>query len=133
MKKNLLTILAIVIANIAFSQTPTVDTKKPTMSKEEKIAMKAKQETEMNDALKGAGLDEKQIASAKEIVADATKKSNELKTNNALSDAEKETAKKLISDDKNSKLKALMGDKYKAYNEIRKSQKAAAAPAPKAE
>ena len=54
----------------------------------------------------------------------ATEKSNELKKNTAISDESKDIMKKAINDDKNAKLKEIMGDKYKPWNEIRKKQKA---------
>ena len=41
-------------------------------------------------------------------MAEASKKNSELKKNTNLNDVERETAKKLISDEKNNKLKELM-------------------------
>lgn len=97
------------------------------MTKEEKAAMKAKQDSEYLAAFKGAGLTDEEIASAKAIMSEASKKSSELKKNDQLNDVEKEAAKKQISDEKNDKLKALMGkERYKLYTDIRKKQKEAA-------
>lgn len=96
------------------------------MTKEEKAAMKAKQDSEYLAAFKGAGLTDEEIASAKAIMSEASKKSSELKKNDKLNDVEKEAAKKQISDEKNDKLKALMGkERYKLYTDIRKKQKEA--------
>jgi hypothetical protein len=133
MKKFLLSTIALALFQIGFAQTtasvpvaPATEVSKPKLTKEEKALLKAKQEADLNEALKEAGLDEKQAATAKEILADASKKSNDLKANTALSETEKEDAKKLLNDDKNAKLKAIMGaDKFKAYSTIRKNQKAA--------
>ncbi len=97
------------------------------MTKEEKAAMKAKQDSEYLAAYKGAGLTEEEIVSVKTIMAEASKKNSELKKNTNLNDVERETAKKLISDEKNNKLKELMGkERYKLYTDIRKKQKEAA-------
>ncbi len=142
MKKILFTALSIAcFSAMAVAQTnpagndapvkPATPPAKVEMSKEEKAGYKAKQEADLQEAFKGAGLSEEQIKGAKEIMAEASKKSNELKANDKLSDMEREAAKKLINDEKNGKLKALMGeDKYKMYSEIRKKQKEAASVKP---
>lgn len=115
--------------------TPAVDSAKTApkieLTKEQKALLKAKQEKDLNDALTGAGLNADEVAKAKEIITEASKKSSELKGNTKLADAEKEAAKKAITDDKNAKLKALMGaDRYSTYNDIRKKQKEQAALTP---
>ena len=49
------------------------------MSKEEKKAMRAKQESDVQEALMGAGLTPDQVKTANEILAESSKKSKELK------------------------------------------------------
>ena len=93
--------------------------------KEEKAALKAKSEAEVMQAYKDAGLSDTQIAACKDVVATSNQKSNELKKQTTLTDDEKATAKKIISDEKNAKMKEIMGeDGYRKYNATRKSQKA---------
>ncbi len=129
MKKIVLSVVSIAcFTAYSFAQTTTVAAPlaKPEMTKEEKMAMKAKNEKETSEALTGAGLSAEQIKAANDIMADASHKNKELKANDKLSEEEKGTAKKAINEDKNSKLKVLMGDdKYKVYNGIRKKQKEA--------
>ena len=109
------------------AKTDSVPTSKPVpaaaLTKEEKAMLKAKQDADFNAALKEAELTDEQIAAVKEAVADANKKSKDL-TNAGLSESDFTTAKKLISDQKNAKLKEIMGeDKYRKYNAARKRQK----------
>lgn len=129
MKKIVLSVVSIAcFTAFSFAQTTAAAAPlaKPEMTKEEKMAMKAKNEKDISEALTGAGLSADQIVAAHEIMLEAGKKNKELKANDKLSEEEKDTAKKAINDDKNSKLKALMGDdKYKVYNGIRKKQKEA--------
>ena len=124
MKKYLcLFLIVTATSNFAMAQTETV-AKKPELTKEEKAALKAKQEADVMEAYKEAGLSEEQISKCKDAVAEANKKSNELKKNNALTEEQKTAAKKVISDEKNATLKAIMGaDAYKKYNAARKRQK----------
>ena len=66
------------------------------------------------------------IATVKSAIDQANKQYNEIKNNPALSDEDKASAKKLISDQKNAKLKEIMGaENYSKYNAVRKKQKAA--------
>ncbi len=127
MKKLVFTTIAIAcFSAMTFAQAPATAPSKAEMTKEEKKAMKAKQESDLQEALKGAELTAEQAQSATEIIAAAGKKSKELKDNDKLTAEEKETAKKTINEEKNAKLKELMGaDKYKAYTSIRKKQKEA--------
>ncbi len=132
MKKLVFTTLAIAcFSAISFAQAPAKEVPaaapaRAEMSKEEKKAMRAKQESDVQEALMGAGLTPDQVKTANEILAESSKKSKELKDNATLTPEAKETAKKALGDEKNAKLKALMGDeKYKAYNAIKKKQKEA--------
>jgi hypothetical protein len=130
--KKLVTMMVCIacFSAIPFAQIPPgpgAPPAKAEMTKEEKKAMKAKQESDIQEALTGAGLTEDQVKMAKEIMAESNKKSNEIKSNDKMTNEEKDAAKKVINEEKNNKLKELMGaDKYKVYNEMRKKQKAAA-------
>jgi len=124
MKKYLCFLLVMIaMSNVSIAQTDSM-AKKPELTKEEKAAMKAKQEADVLAAYKEAGLSDEQIAKCKDAVTEANKKSNEVKKNDALSDEQKTAAKKVISDEKNATLKAIMGeDAYRKYNAARKKQK----------
>jgi hypothetical protein len=133
MKKFFLAAFMFTIAAAANAQVDSAKTApaKVELTKEQKALLKAKQEQELNDALTGAGLNSDEFVKAKEIIADASKKSSELKANPKLTDAEKEAVKKTITDEKNLKLKTLMGEeRYRKYNDIRRKQKDAATPTP---
>lgn len=125
MKKISITILmAVLMSTVSFAQTADTTVKKE-LTKEEKAALKAKSEAEVMQAYKDAGLTEAQIAACKEVVAAANQKGKELQKQTSLTDAEKAAAKKVISDEKNAKMKEIMGEEgYRKYNATRKSQKA---------
>ncbi len=128
MKKIILTAFAFVACTIAVN-AQTTDAAKPAMSKEEKAKAKAKQEEDLTATLKELALSDDQSKTVRDILADATKKSNELKAK-SLTDAEKDAEKQKINEEKNGKLKELMGkEKYSQWNAIRKRQKEAAAAA----
>ena len=73
-------------------------------SKEDKAAMKARQEADLNDALKQAGLTADQVKEVKATLDESGKKSMELKNNSTLTDVEKEAARKNLMDEKNASL-----------------------------
>lgn len=97
---------------------------KAELSKEKKAELKKMKEEHLTASFTEAGLSEDQVKQSRAVLEAATEKSNELKKNTALSDESKEVMKKAINDDKNSKLKEIMGEKYKPWSEIRKKQKA---------
>ena len=116
--------MAVLMSTVSFAQTADTTVKKE-LTKEEKAALKAKSEAEVMQAYKDAGLTEAQIAACKEVVAAANQKGKELQKQTSLTDAEKAAAKKVISDEKNAKMKEIMGEEgYRKYNATRKSQKA---------
>ena len=132
MKKLMLTAATIAcITAVSFAQTPVpapaaapAHTEK---TKEEKKAMKAKQEADLKEAYAAAGLSEEQIKSANAIAEETKNKYKALKGNDAITKEEKDAAKKTIYNEKSSKLKELMGsEKYKLYNGVIKKQKEAA-------
>lgn len=124
MKALTLATALLITSSTTFAQTTDTTIVKKELSKEEKAAQKAKSEADLMEAYQAAGLTEAQIASCKEAIADANKKTGEIKKNSELSDADKETAKKAIADQKTARLKEIMGeDAYKKYNAVRKKQK----------
>jgi Spy/CpxP family protein refolding chaperone len=128
MKKILVMLMAsLMVSAITFAQTKdSAQTKE--LTKEEKAALKAKSEADVMQAYKEAGLTDAQIASCKEVIDASNKKSNELKKQTTLTDDEKVAAKKIITDEKNAKMKEIMGTAaYKKYSDVRKAQKANAA------
>ena len=126
------TMFASVISIATFAQTPAQATKdKPKMSKEDKAKMKVKQEEEMNALLKETGLDESQKTKVLAVLADAKEKSGTLKKDASITEEDKKTQLKTINDDKNAKLKEIMGEeKYKHFNELKKKQKEASTATP---
>ena len=69
---------------------------------------------------------EKEIATYKEIVQEASAKSSVIKKNEALAADDKSAQLKAISEEKNAKIKELLGaDRSKNFNKLRKDQKVA--------
>ena len=131
MKKIIFTALSIVVFSaVSNAQTAAVAApaeQKAEMSKDEKKAKKLKSEAETKEAYTAAGLTEEQMAKCNEIASEAGKKSSAVKADGQKSEEEKKAATKAITDDKNAKLKDVMGaDKYKLYSDTRKKQKEAA-------
>ncbi|HMO63233.1 MAG TPA: hypothetical protein PKC39_14205 [Ferruginibacter sp.] len=120
MKRLLLICSLFVFAVTASAQ----DVAKVELSKEKKAELKKMKEANLSASFEEAGLTNEQIKQARTAMEDATDKSNDLKANKKMSDEEKAEKKKAINDEKNAKLKEIMGDKYKPWNEIRKRQKA---------
>ncbi|MFT3681549.1 MAG: hypothetical protein QM791_14860 [Ferruginibacter sp.] len=106
--------------NVTAQDAPKVE-----LSKEKKAELKKMKEEHLTASFTEAGLSEDQVKQARTAIEAAQEKSNQLKANKELSDADRDTQKKAINDEKNAKLKEILGDKYKPWNEIRKKQKAA--------
>ncbi len=131
MKKMIAAIVGVAFMTIA-SHAQVAPPAKP-MSKEDKMKMKEKADEDLNAAIKEAGLTDEQTKQVKDVIADASKKGNEIKKDAVLTDEDKKTKLKAISEEKNNKLKEIMGkEKYKLYNEARKKQKEAMTPPPPA-
>ena len=135
MKKVIATmILAGFVSIASFAQTAPAaqETKdKPKMSKEEKAKIKAKQEEEMNTLLKDVGLDEGQKTKVLAILAESKEKSGAIKKDASITEDDKKTQLKTINDDKNARLKEIMGEeKWKHFNELKKKQKEASPATP---
>lgn len=93
-------------------------------NKELKAKLKKVKEQNLNSSFTEAGLSEEQIKEAKAVLDDAKEKSNKLKEDNSMAEEDKKAKKEAINQEKNGKLKEIMKDKYKAWGEIRKTQKA---------
>lgn len=92
--------------------------------KEAKAKAKAKQNEDIEAAIKEIGLTQQVATQFKETMNLYGSKGTEIRKNSALSEEEKEKQLKANMDEKNEKLKALIGaDKYKEFNKIRKAQK----------
>ena len=116
-----------VTANAQQAVATTTQEAKAPMSKEEKAKAKQQQEDQMNATFKEIGLTDEQVKQIKEVMTVASKKSSEIKKDASLTDDAKKESLKVISTEKNEKIKEIMGkEKYKQYNEIRKKQKEAA-------
>ena len=132
MKMLIFTSLGIIcFAAMALAQPPVAKPappappEKPQMSKEQRMERKAKEEANMNEAFKAAGLSEDEMTKAREIIAESNKKMKGLRSNETMTDEEKGAARREISEEKTTKLQTLMGaEKYNLYNETRKKQKA---------
>jgi hypothetical protein len=121
MKQIILTAIAIGAFTIA-TQAQMDQFDKPT--KEEKASMKAKQEQQLNDALKQIGLNDDQATQVKNALKDAAKKGSDLKKDTTLNDDQKAAKKTEIDTEKNDKLKQIMGtDGYRQWNALRKKNK----------
>lgn len=94
------------------------------VSKEKKNEMKKLKEANLTVSFTDAGLSATQIEQARAVIELAGQKGKLLKEDKTLTDDQKDVKKKEINEEKNSKLKEIMGDKYKPWNEIRKKQKA---------
>lgn len=127
MKKLLLIASALFVFTVVNAQE-AVKADKAQPTKEEKQKMKEKQEADMAAAFKEIGLSDEQIEKVKAVSAEASKKNGEVRKNETLSDDQKLEQIKANNDEKNQKIKEIMGEeKYKAFNAIRKKQKEAAA------
>lgn len=100
------------------------DVARAELNKEKKAELKKMKEEHLTASFTEAGLSEDQVKQARAALDAAGEKGKELKANTAIADADKEVMKKAINDEKNTRLKEIMGEKYKPWNEIRKKQKA---------
>ena len=128
MKYLLTTIMAI---GFAFTGVQAQEANKApqekTLSKEEKAAAKAKKEADLMEAFKTASLTEVEQQKYRVIMEESSAFGKSLKADATLSDEEKATKSKEYGKAKDGRLKELLGiEKYKAFKEVQKAQKAAA-------
>jgi len=123
--KKLLTIVFAMFVLVAFSNAQTTEAKAPT--KEEKQKMKEKQEADLAAAFKETGLTDEQVQQVKAVMDATNQKNKELRMDATLSDDDKKNKMKVNNDEKNLKIRFIMGDeKYNKFTDIRKKQKEAA-------
>jgi hypothetical protein len=127
MKKILFTLLSVcMMAIVANAQTPELSKEAKAELKEAKAKQKQLTNDNIEKALKQVGVSDTEIATFKETLQTYSTKGNEIKKDATLSEADKEARLKANAEEKNAKLKALIGeDKYKEFNKIRKEQKPA--------
>ena len=94
------------------------------LSKEKKAELKKLKEEHITASFTEVGLKDEEAKRARGVIAEAMQKSNELKADNTLTEEDKKAKKEAINDEKNTKLKEILGDKYKEWQAIRKKQKA---------
>jgi hypothetical protein len=122
--KKLILACSIFLFAAATTSAQEKETAKVELSKEKKGELKKMKEDHLVASFTEIGLKDEQAKQAREIIQAAMQKSNELKANSTLTEEERKAKKDAINDEKNEKLKALLGDKYKPWQAIRKKQKA---------
>jgi hypothetical protein len=126
--KKLFTVLFAMFVFAAIGNAQTAETKVPA-TKEEKQKMKEKQEADLAAAFKEIGLTDEQIQQVKAVMDATNQKNKELRMDATLSDDDKKAKMKVNNDEKNEKIKSIMGEeKYKQFNAIKKRQKAESTP-----
>ena len=122
MKKIFFALLAFGTLATAQAQTTSAKTT-ATLSKEEKAKLKVKKEQDLTDAIKQLGFTSEQEKGIREALEIQSKKNELLKAKTDITEEVRAEEKKKISDEKNTKLKEIMGkDKYKEWNTLRKQQ-----------
>lgn len=132
MKKIIASLLLVsAVISKANAQMPiAIPQDKIQMSKEDKEKMKLKQEEDLAAAFKQADLTSDQEKQVREVMELSKQKNSLIKKDDTLKDAEKEAKLKAANDEKNAKIKEIMGaDKYSIYNAAKKKQKEEAAAA----
>ena len=116
MKKLLVTVFALgAIATVSHAQT-TKMAQSPKMEKAmTSKGTKESRDAKYADAFKAANLSADEQSKAKSILDESHASMKAVKTNATMSAAEKDSKLKELSRDKNTKLKAALGAKYKAF------------------
>ena len=123
MKKIIFAFLAFGAFTAAQAQTASTDVTKAPLTKEQKAKQKAKKEQDLTDAIKQLGFTAEQEKGIREAFEIQSKKNELLKAKTDITEEVRAEEKKKISDEKNTKLKEIMGkDKYKEWNTLRKQQ-----------
>lgn len=125
--KKLFTVVCAMFVFGTVINAQTAESKVPA-TKEEKQKMKEKQEADLAAAFKEIGLTDEQVQQVKAVMDATNQKNKELRMDATLSDDDKKSKMKVNNEEKNEKIKSIMGDdKYKQFNAIKKKQKEAAA------
>jgi hypothetical protein len=123
--KKLLLACSLFIFTAAATQAQDKEVAKAELSKEKKAELKKLKEENLNASFTEIGLKEEQVKLAKTAIEEANKKGKELREDNALTEEQRKAKKEVINDEKNAKLKEIIGDRFKEWQAIRKKQKAA--------
>jgi Spy/CpxP family protein refolding chaperone len=128
--KKLFTVVCAMFVFVALSNAQTTEAKSTEAkapTKEERQKMKEKQEADLAAAFKEIGLTDEQVQQVKAVMDATNQKNKELRMDATLSDDDKKAKMKVNNDEKNEKIKSIIGDeKYKQFNAIKKKQKEAA-------
>jgi hypothetical protein len=124
--KHLLTMLFVAFLSCTAVVAQEKTSEKPTMSKEEKEAAKAKKESDLQDAFKAAGLSASEQQMYRTAMDDRGAYKKSLKADTSLSEDDFNAKYKEYSKDQDAKLKEAYGaDKYKAFKDAQKAQREA--------
>jgi hypothetical protein len=132
----LATILTATICNTTHAQTaaiaaePATTTIEPavkTMTKEEKIAAKAKKEADLVEAFTKAELSADEQLKCRAVLEASNEQTKPIKADASLSEDAKKAKLDAVYKERNDNLKAIMGDaKFKIFKATQKAQKEAA-------
>jgi hypothetical protein len=132
----LATILTAAVSNITHAQTAAIATEPAstitvpavkTMTKEEKIAAKAKKEADLVEAFTKADLSTDEQLKCRAVLEASNEQTKPIKADASLSDDAKKAKLDAIYKERNESLKAIMGDaKFKIFKAMQKAQKEAA-------
>lgn len=111
---------------LSFSIASYAQTSEP--SKEALMAQRAASLAQVSAAAQEVGLEEKKTVQLKAIFEQLFKKIDEIKADGTSTDEDKKEKLKAANAEKDWKVKNLLGDKYKAYSEVRKRLATEAAP-----
>jgi hypothetical protein len=114
MKKNIIIVFCLLsLSFTAFAQNnPTAN--------DQLQAQRAASLQQVTAAAKEVGADEKQLIKLKAILENLYKKQDEIKADTSLAAPAKQEKLKAANADKDWRVQNLLGDKYKAYGEVRK-------------
>jgi hypothetical protein len=126
MKKLFIALTSLFVFSLA-SQAQSMDAKAEKAARKEQMEKyKELQNNNIDKALSEVGVDKKTAAKFKDVSQEFGSKSSAVKKDESLSEEAKEAKLKEITEEKNARLKEIIGeDKYKQFNKIRKEQKAA--------
>ncbi|MCY7292700.1 MAG: hypothetical protein LH615_11035 [Ferruginibacter sp.] len=126
MKKFLIVVFfATAVFNSASAQTSMAPSNK-TMTKQEKVAAKAKKEADLLEAFTKAGLTADEQQKARAALEESNEKIKSIKADASLSDEDKKTKMNAIYKERNNNLKTMMGEAtYKVFKATQKAQKEA--------
>lgn len=121
--KKLILACSILLFAAATTHAQEKEGEKTEMNREKKAEFKKIRQEHLETSFKEAGLTEDEIKQAREVIEGSMQKSQELKGDKTIGGDDRKAKKDAINDEKNNKLKEIMGEKYKVWSDIRKKQK----------